>query len=96
MNEFIFKNKFVSLDEVIQKTSKQMVDFQEAQRLGQANLADSISHQRRELKKQDKLKEHWLKANWDIAVDAKAKIIGLGVCIHDFEGEIQVSTSCNQ
>lgn len=44
MNEFIFKNKFVSLDEVIQKTSKQMVDFQEAQRLGQANLADSISH----------------------------------------------------
>lgn len=36
-----------------------------------------------------------MKANWDIAVDVKAKITGLGVIIRDTAGEIQVSSYCN-
>lgn len=63
----------------------------QAQAKDMHSSANSNIHTRQENKRWEKPMKHWLKANWDAAVDSTTKQTGLGLVIRDSEGEIQVS-----
>lgn len=93
-NKLIFKNQFYSLRKVIQMTSEGMKDFSFAQE--SQNERHSTTDIGRSTKCWEKPDTNVVKVNWNVALDPKSKIMGLGIIIRDDEGEILVSVCANR
>lgn len=89
-NAVSFDNKFDRPEIILQKAIMSLESFYFAQQLGLVQNANAVMVMRG-LGQWRKPAEHYVKANWDAAVDIKSKTTGLGVIIRDAECEVQAS-----
>ncbi|KAG6700145.1 hypothetical protein I3842_08G097700 [Carya illinoinensis] len=83
-NAVSFDNKFDRPETILQKAIMSLESFYFAQQLGLVQNANAVMVMRG-LGQWRKPAEHYVKANWDAAVDIKSKTTGLGVIIRDAE-----------
>lgn len=88
-NAFIFEKKFTSPSCVIRSANDALNEFQQVQALseGKGGSISAVVGEKKWLPPEQNL----VKANWDAALDAKARKMGAGVIIRNEKGEVMAA-----
>lgn len=93
-NNFIFNNKFLGPQQLIQEAKQQLKSFWQAQSSEETCSPSQLNTMSPTPKRWQKPKDEFLEVNWDATVDKRMNLTGLGGIARDSKGQIHFYDSC--